>query len=598
MLAPFNPRLETALQTDASKRNGFGFVLMQKHPDAWKLVMCGSRFVTDTESRYEVTALELRAAEWAMKKCSLYLLGLPEFKLIVDHQALVTILDKHTLDCVENPRLQRMKERISQFTFKTVWKKGNQHSIPDALSRAPVADPSEEDKEDDAETTAHINAIINSAIISDEEEQEPTADAYIEELKKTAHTDADYQVLIETIVNGFPKAIERTLEAARPFWKVRDNLSTDQGLVLFHKRIVIPKIARGEVIRRLHASHQGIERTKRRARQTVYWPGITSDITNAVSSCSSCQERLPSQQKEPLRSDHHPTRIFEDTSADLFTYQGRHYLAYADRYSGWTTVDTWKKDPSAKEVIRALAQRFADLGVPNRFSSDGGPQFTAREFQEFLQKWGVTHSRSTPYYAQSNGHAEAAVKAMKSLVAKTTVNGDLDCDSFRQGLLEWRNTPRKDGKSPAEILFGHPQRTLVPAHHSMFQTGWQQVREELDNQARDTVEKNRQRYDIHAKQLQKLNIGAEVRIQHPTSKRWDATGTVIAVGRNRDYRIKSPSGVIYWRNRRFLRQIPAQPEPPDPKTCETASGKEGDAAEEKREQPRRSTRGKKPARYQ
>lgn len=53
-------------------------------------------------------------------KCRLYLLGLPMFSLIVDHQALVIILDRYTLDAVENPKLQRMKERLSPFVFQTI----------------------------------------------------------------------------------------------------------------------------------------------------------------------------------------------------------------------------------------------------------------------------------------------------------------------------------------------------------------------------------------------------------------------------------------------------------------------------------------------
>jgi hypothetical protein len=48
-----------------------------------------------------------------MRKCRFYLLGLSTFQLVVDHQALVIILDKYTLDAVENPKLQRLKERLS-----------------------------------------------------------------------------------------------------------------------------------------------------------------------------------------------------------------------------------------------------------------------------------------------------------------------------------------------------------------------------------------------------------------------------------------------------------------------------------------------------
>ena len=72
-----------------------------------------------------------------------------------------------------------------------------------------------------------------------------------------------------------------------------------------------------------------------------------------------------------------------------------------------------------------------------RFRSDGGPQFASRQFNQFLKRWGVSGAPSTPHYHQSNGHAEAAVKAMKKLIATTTVKGDLDDENFQRGLLEY-----------------------------------------------------------------------------------------------------------------------------------------------------------------
>ena len=71
---------------------------------------------------------------------------------------------------------------------------------------------------------------------------------------------------------------------------------------------------------------------------------------------------------------------------------------------------------------------------------------------------------SSPHYPQSNSHAEASVKAMKSLIAKTTMNGDLDMDAFRQALMEWRNTPDASGRSPAQKLYGQPLQSFVFAH--------------------------------------------------------------------------------------------------------------------------------------
>lgn len=80
-----------------------GYALLQKHGEIWKLVECNSRWCSGLETRYAIVELVLAAVEWAMRKCKLYLLGLPNYTLLVDHQALVSILDKYTLDAVENP---------------------------------------------------------------------------------------------------------------------------------------------------------------------------------------------------------------------------------------------------------------------------------------------------------------------------------------------------------------------------------------------------------------------------------------------------------------------------------------------------------------
>ncbi len=103
---------------------------MQKHPEGWRLVQAGSRFLTDAEANYSMVELELRGIEWAIMKCRLYLLGLQPFQVISDHSSLVPILNRQTLDAVESTRLQRMKERLTPYNFTTVWKRGKDHAIP------------------------------------------------------------------------------------------------------------------------------------------------------------------------------------------------------------------------------------------------------------------------------------------------------------------------------------------------------------------------------------------------------------------------------------------------------------------------------------
>jgi hypothetical protein len=147
---------------------------------------------------------------------------------------------------------------------------------------------------------------------------------------------------------------------------------------------------------------------------------------------------------------------------------------------------------------------------------------------------------------------------MKNLLRKTSPNGRLDNPAFLQGLLEWRNTPRKDGMSPAEIVFGHQLRSIIPAHHSSFAKKWQDEMRRREVIAENAKTKATERYNKHAHPLQPISIGTTVRIQDPVSKEWNKKGTVISIGHKRDYRIKLSNGRIYWRNRRFIRSDPVQ----------------------------------------
>ena len=104
-----------------------------------------------------------------------------------------------------------------------------------------------------------------------------------------------------------------------------NQLSVFNGFVLSNrKRIVITAAAKDNILKELHVAYQGNGRTKRRARETVYWPNIDEDITSAVSSCEACRRRLPSQAKEEmLEGEEESTKPFEYVAVDLGTKSGK-----------------------------------------------------------------------------------------------------------------------------------------------------------------------------------------------------------------------------------------------------------------------------------
>ena len=597
VLAHYDVSLPTALQTDASRLNGLGYALLQRHQDKWRLVQCGSRFISKCESNYSTGEQEMLAGVWAVRKCRNYLLGLPHFELVMDHKPLIPILNVQTLDQVDNPRLQRLKEKLAGYNFTAVWRKGANHNIPDALSRAPVDQPDEEDRRLEEE----LNTFVRSIMHIKSTEITEFNDLILEDLRTAANADEEYKKLISTIISGFPKSKSRLANQLLPYWKIQHDLTHDNGLVIYKGRILVPSSQRREVLQHLHSSHRGVEATKRRASQTVWWPGIVNDIVTTTEACHACQTMQPSQPREPLMRDPAPTRPFESVSADLFSHAGKTYMVYADRYTGWCEVQDFTTDTTARSVIRAFRRLFGQLGVPMRLRTDGGPPFNSHKFKEFLKKWQVRHDLSTPFYPQSNGHSESNVKAMKHLVIKCNASGKLhDNDAFAEGVIELHNAPRADGLSSSMILLGRPLRSLVPTHHTSFDTRWSEVAKRLDKRTA-AQEKADARYNRHAKSLPPLHMGAHVSLQSPTTKRWDTTGIVVGIGKRRDYLVRTPSGATYWRNRRFLRRIrppdadeAAPADPPAPTAVSRQTGPPEDQAE-----PRRSKRSaKRPARYE
>ena len=73
------------------------------------------------------------------------------------------------------------------------------------------------------------------------------------------------------------------------YWNYREDLSLENGLITKGARLLIPSTLRRKVIEQIHDGHQGIEKCILKAREAVFWPGISIDIHEAVQMCRICQ---------------------------------------------------------------------------------------------------------------------------------------------------------------------------------------------------------------------------------------------------------------------------------------------------------------------
>jgi hypothetical protein len=188
ILAHFDISLPTRLLTDASKLNGLGYALMQNHAlsgkaEIWKLIQCGSRFLSDTETRYSSGELEALAIYYAVHSCHTYLMGLPHFEIITDHKPLKAIGNADNLAMIDNPRMRNIMEKLFGYNFTVDWIAGKSHCIANALSRSPVSDPVSTDN-------IYCQSITSNL-------QDPNLDSFF----LSAKNDVDYQTLLSAVQN-------------------------------------------------------------------------------------------------------------------------------------------------------------------------------------------------------------------------------------------------------------------------------------------------------------------------------------------------------------------------------------------------------------
>ena len=60
------------------------------------------------------------------------------------------------------------------------------------------------------------------------------------------------------------------------------------------------------MLRQIHKRHLGIVKCRQRAREVLFWPGMSVEIVQMVTNCSVCADYAKEQPSEPLKpSDHH-----------------------------------------------------------------------------------------------------------------------------------------------------------------------------------------------------------------------------------------------------------------------------------------------------
>ena len=536
-LAYYDPNKPTVVEADSSSY-GLGGVILQESNGHLRPVAFCSRTLTKTEQRYAQIEKECLASVWACERFDRYLVGLDSFELRTDHKPLIPLMNSKDLS--DTPlRCQRMLMRLMRYNARAVYCPGKTMLISDTLSRSPLKTCENAIVKSESSIQQYVNLISSAWPVSDEK---------LTQIRALTQEDVNLKHALQYTIQGWPEYKEDVTLAAREYFGIRSELSVQEGLLIRGDRIVIPYAMRLEVLKHIHSGHLGIEKCRERAKMSVWWPGISSEIKDMVSRCKFCIEKRPTQTREPLIPSTLPNKPFEKIGADLCEFKGQQFLVMVDYYSRYIDLCYLPKAKSF-DVICRMKNTFSHHGIPNIVVTDGGPQFTSHEFKKFSKEWGFTHETSSPHYHQSNGAAERAVKQAKEILKQSDI---------WLALLAYRSTPIPElGYSPAELAFNRRLRTTVP---TLPETLNQPPIDKNAFRERDEQFKQRQKlnYDRHrgVKPLPVLRKDEQVLIKLDGEKSWHTPARIVDQYSPRSYTVQTNDGRRLRRNRKFLQQTP------------------------------------------
>ncbi|XP_054260200.1 uncharacterized protein K02A2.6-like [Macrosteles quadrilineatus] len=408
----------------------------------------------------------------AVNKTEALLVRLKEFGIKANYQK--TLLgEKKGIPVLAAARMQRWAIILSAYDYHIIYRKGSEIVEADALSRLPKKlDPNSED----------ISVIQFFAPF-------PELPLTAKEISLATRRDPLFSKVLDLTLQGWPTHLDKD-EPLRAFFLRKNELSVENGCILWGNRVLIPTRFQKHLLDMLHEEHPGVCKIKALARSFVWWPKIDDQIENVVKTCEICKMTRKSAPKLPLQPWQWPSKKWQRVHLDFAQKDGVYFLILVDSFSKWVEVYQMN-GTNASKTIERLRTCFAAYGVPENIITDGGPPFRSEEFESFLRFNGINHIFSPPYHPASNGQAESMVGTFKTSLLKQvlqdnlkgrnrTLQHKLDCFMFA-----YRNTPHSiTGRTPSELFLGFQPRTrftlLKPDFKSNMESKQQKIKESSD----------------------------------------------------------------------------------------------------------------------
>ena len=591
MAAP-DTTLPYKLYTDACDYS-VGAILVQEHEDGVERVIHYlSHALSPAQRRWAVIEREAYAVIYAIQKLRPYLYG-SRFTIYTDHKPLKSLFTKE----MANTKIQRWSVLLAEYGAEIKYREGKNNVRADMLSRI-----------------RHTPEQV--AVLDTEEWVDPDSlkDEGDQEASPWQYDGLDMQAVAKEQRNEYPTQWDDGLDSENENYDIINGVlfssRPPNDTAATYPRLLLPSRYHQEVISRAHkeVGHMAYWKTSRRLIEAYVWPRLRSTVKKFITKCPVCLTHNRRPQRHPMGEMPTANYPMQIVGADLIgplpeSLKGNKYaLVMVDHCTGWAEAFPLK-DKTNKSVWEAFSNHFVSRhGVPEVLITDNGGEFTALEWEQYLQDLGVDHHRTTPVHPQSNGKTERCNRTLKEILQKLVNNQQHQWeDRLGEALMAHRiSVSTTTGHSPFYLMYGRHGR--VPLSKTLQTTSEQTFGNRLDDLAKalklartateDSRHHNRERLRRQAREdiiLQGDSVVVKADDRMPFTCRWDPHWQVYRVNKravwirhqqtgrarvvNRE-KVRLADPTVSWddhnarpirnpRRARRLRQQPVQQEPDD-----------------------------------
>jgi hypothetical protein len=142
-------------------------------------------------------------------------------------------------------------------------------------------------------------------------------------------------------------------------------------------------------------------------------------------------------------------------------------LVATEYFSKWVEAIPLHKATGAAVANFICEHIITRFGIPHKIISDNGTLFVNKSVREVLEHYWIKHRRSTPYYPQGNGQAEATNRMLRILSKMVFDYGKGWSSHLADALWAYRgSTKTATGFTPFSLVYSidaiAPIKLLVP----------------------------------------------------------------------------------------------------------------------------------------